>query len=119
MTGTLAGALEARHIAAYDGSLETEVEGDIEEGDNKVLLLTKVHIKYKMKPPRGHEHRPSARWHCTMRGAQCRNRSNGAFTSSGAPRSPRCSLWTEPRHSSSMPTARSSMCIPWSRPCRR
>jgi uncharacterized OsmC-like protein len=53
MTGTLAGALEARHIAAYDGSLETEVEGDIEEGDNKVLLLTKVHIKYKMKLPQG------------------------------------------------------------------
>jgi uncharacterized OsmC-like protein len=53
MTGTLAGALEARHIAAYDGSLETEVEGDIEEGDNKVLLLSKVHIKYKMKIPQG------------------------------------------------------------------
>jgi uncharacterized OsmC-like protein len=53
MTGTLAGALAARHIAAYDGSLETEVEGDIEEGDNKVLLLTKVHIKYKMKIPQG------------------------------------------------------------------
>jgi len=53
MTGTLAGALEARHIAAYDGSLETEVEGDIEEGDHKVLLLTKVHIKYTMKIPQG------------------------------------------------------------------
>jgi uncharacterized OsmC-like protein len=53
MTGTLAGALEARHIAAYDGSLETEVEGDIEEGDNKLLLLSKVHIKYKMKIPQG------------------------------------------------------------------
>jgi len=53
MTGTLAGALEARHIAAYDGSLETGVEGDIEEGDNKVLLLTTVHIKYKMKIPQG------------------------------------------------------------------
>jgi uncharacterized OsmC-like protein len=53
MTGTLAGALEARHIAAYNGSLETEVEGDIEEGDNKVLLLTKVRIKYKMKIPKG------------------------------------------------------------------
>jgi uncharacterized OsmC-like protein len=53
MTGTLAGALEARHIAAYGGSLETEVEGDIEEGDNKVLLLTKVHIKYRLKIPQG------------------------------------------------------------------
>jgi len=53
MTGTLAGALEVRHIAAYDGSLETEVEGDIAEGDNEVLLLTKVHIKYKLKIPKG------------------------------------------------------------------
>jgi uncharacterized OsmC-like protein len=53
MTGTLAGALEARQIAAYGGSLETEVEGDIEEGENKVLLLTKVHIKYRLQIPKG------------------------------------------------------------------
>jgi uncharacterized OsmC-like protein len=53
MTGTLAGALEARQIAAYNGSLETEVEGDIEEGDTKVLLLTKVHLKYKLNIPKG------------------------------------------------------------------
>jgi uncharacterized OsmC-like protein len=53
MTGTLAGALEARQIAAYEGSLETEVEGDIEEGEHKVLLLTKVRLKYRMKIPQG------------------------------------------------------------------
>jgi uncharacterized OsmC-like protein len=53
MTGTLAGALEARQIAAYGGSLETEVAGDIEEGENKVLLLTRVHIKYRLKIPQG------------------------------------------------------------------
>ena len=53
MTGTLAGALEARRIAAYGGSLETEVEGDIEEGDDKVLLLTKVHITYRLNIPKG------------------------------------------------------------------
>jgi uncharacterized OsmC-like protein len=53
MTGTLAGALEARQIAAYDGSLETEVEGDIEEGEHKVLLLNKVRIRYRLKIPRG------------------------------------------------------------------
>ncbi len=53
MTGTLAGALEARHIAAYDGSLATEVEGDIEAGDNQVLLLTKVRLKYTLKIPKG------------------------------------------------------------------
>ena len=53
MTGTLAGALEARQIPAYTGTLATEVEGDIEEGENKVLLLTKVHINYKLKVPPG------------------------------------------------------------------
>ena len=53
MTGTLAGALEARQIAAYGGALETEVEGDIEEGEHKVLLLTRVHIKYRLKIPQG------------------------------------------------------------------
>ena len=53
MTGTLAGALEARQIAAYGGSLETEVEGDIEAGEHRVLLLTQVHIKYCLKIPKG------------------------------------------------------------------
>jgi uncharacterized OsmC-like protein len=52
MTGTLAGALEARKIPAYGGTLETEVEGDIEE-ENKLLLLTNVHIKYKLSIPKG------------------------------------------------------------------
>jgi uncharacterized OsmC-like protein len=53
MTGTLAGALEARQIAAYGGLLETEVEGDIEAGERNVLLLTKVRIKYRLKIPKG------------------------------------------------------------------
>ena len=53
MTGTLAGALEARQIPAYDGTLETEVEGDIEEAEHKILLLTKVHIRYRLRVPRG------------------------------------------------------------------
>jgi uncharacterized OsmC-like protein len=52
MTGTLAGALEARQIPVYDGALETDVEGDIEEGD-KVLLLTRIRIRYRLKIPRG------------------------------------------------------------------
>ena len=52
MTGTLAGALEARQIPAYGGTLETDVEGDIEEGD-KVLLLTRIRIKYRMRIPKG------------------------------------------------------------------
>jgi uncharacterized OsmC-like protein len=52
MTGTLAGALEARQIPAYGGTLETDVEGDIEEGD-KVLLLTRIRIRYRLKVPKG------------------------------------------------------------------
>ncbi len=52
MTGTLAGALEARQIPAFGGRLETEVEGDIEEGD-QVLLLTRIRITYRMAIPKG------------------------------------------------------------------
>jgi len=52
MTGTLAGALEARQIPVFGGALETQVEGDIEEGD-KVLLLTRVRIRYKLTVPAG------------------------------------------------------------------
>ena len=52
MTGTLAGALEARQIPVYGGALETDVEGDIEEGD-RVLLLTRIRIKYRLKIPKG------------------------------------------------------------------
>ncbi|HEV8438688.1 MAG TPA: OsmC family protein [Methylomirabilota bacterium] len=52
MTGTLAGALEARQIPAYGGTLETHVEGDIEEGD-KVLLLTRIRVKYRLQIPKG------------------------------------------------------------------
>lgn len=52
MTGTLAGALEARQIPAFDGRLGTEVEGDIEEVD-RGLLITRVRIRYKLKVPRG------------------------------------------------------------------
>jgi uncharacterized OsmC-like protein len=52
MTGTLAGALEARQIPVLGGALETHVEGDIEEGD-KVLLLTRVRIRYTLTVPMG------------------------------------------------------------------
>ena len=52
MTGTLAGALEARQIAAYGGTLETTVEGDIEEVD-RLLLLTRIRIKYRLTIPKG------------------------------------------------------------------
>jgi uncharacterized OsmC-like protein len=53
MTGTLAGALEARQIPAYTGTLEAEAEGDIEAGDNQVLRLSNVRLTYRLKIPPG------------------------------------------------------------------
>jgi uncharacterized OsmC-like protein len=51
MTGTVAGALEARGIAATPEKLEAEVEGRIEEVDGK-MLLTGVSIRYRLKIPK-------------------------------------------------------------------
>jgi len=50
MTGTVAGALEARGIAATPDKLEADVEGRIEEIDGK-MLLTEVSIRYRLKVP--------------------------------------------------------------------
>lgn len=52
MTGTLAGALEARQIPAFGGRLETEAEGDIEEED-RMLLLTRIRVQYRIAVPKG------------------------------------------------------------------
>jgi len=51
MTGTVAGALEARGIAATPDKLEAEVEGKIEEIEGK-MLLTGVSLRYKLKVPK-------------------------------------------------------------------
>jgi uncharacterized OsmC-like protein len=51
MTGTVAGALEARGIAATPDKLEADVEGRIEEIDGK-MLLTGVSIRYRLKVPK-------------------------------------------------------------------
>lgn len=50
MSGTLAGALEARHVPAFGGPLATTAEGDVEEVDGK-LLLTRVRLRYRLKVP--------------------------------------------------------------------
>jgi uncharacterized OsmC-like protein len=51
LTGTLAGALEARGIRADPEKLETLAEGRIEEIDGK-LLLTHITVRYRIKVPK-------------------------------------------------------------------
>jgi uncharacterized OsmC-like protein len=51
MTGTVAGALEARGIQAGPDKLEAEAVGQIEEIDGK-MILTNVKMKYRLKIPK-------------------------------------------------------------------
>ncbi len=51
MTGTVAGALEARGISADPEKLTVEAEGRIEEIDGK-MLLTNVSLCYRLKVPK-------------------------------------------------------------------
>ena len=52
MTGTLAGALAARKIPTHPDKLEAEVEGFVENVDG-MALITRIHIKYRVKVPSG------------------------------------------------------------------
>lgn len=52
MTGTLAGALEARGIPAAPNRLESEVEGVIERVDG-TIAITNIRIRYRLKIPKG------------------------------------------------------------------
>ena len=52
MTGTLAGALAARKIPTPPDKLEAEVEGFVENVDG-IALITRIHIKYRVKVPSG------------------------------------------------------------------
>lgn len=52
MTGTVAGALEARGLSADPDKLSAEAEGRIEEVDGK-MILTKVTLRYRIKVPKG------------------------------------------------------------------
>ena len=51
MTGTVAGALEARGIEATPEKLQCDVEGRIEEVDGK-MILTNVSLTYRLKIPK-------------------------------------------------------------------
>lgn len=52
LTGTLGSALEARSIPVGPDAFSAEVEGCLEKVDSK-LLITRVHVKYHLKVPKG------------------------------------------------------------------
>jgi uncharacterized OsmC-like protein len=52
LAGTLASALEARSIPSGPDKVSAEVEGYIENVENKPLV-TRVHVKYRLKVPKG------------------------------------------------------------------
>lgn len=51
MTGTVAGALEARGVSAAADKLEVEAEGSIEDVDGK-MILTGIKLHYRLKVPK-------------------------------------------------------------------
>jgi uncharacterized OsmC-like protein len=51
MTGTVAGALEARGVSASPEKLEVEAEGLIEDVDGK-MILTGIKLHYRLKVPK-------------------------------------------------------------------
>jgi uncharacterized OsmC-like protein len=51
MTGTVAGALEARGVSANPDNLEVEAEGRIEDVDGK-MVLTGIKLHYRLKVPK-------------------------------------------------------------------
>ena len=48
MLGTFAGALDVRKINGKDGRLTAEVRGEVEE-DNKVLVIRRVHVSFRVR----------------------------------------------------------------------
>jgi uncharacterized OsmC-like protein len=51
MTGTVAGALEARGVRADTEKLQVEAEGQIEDVDGK-MILTGIKLRYRLKVPK-------------------------------------------------------------------
>lgn len=51
MTGTIAGALEARGVSADPTKLQVEAEGQIEDVDGK-MILTEIKLHYALKVPK-------------------------------------------------------------------
>ena len=51
LTGTVAGALEARGVRADPEKLQVEAEGKIEDVDGK-MILTGIKVRYRLKVPK-------------------------------------------------------------------
>lgn len=49
MVGTFGGALEVRKINAQDGRLTAEITGDVEKGDDGVLIIKRIHVSHTLK----------------------------------------------------------------------
>jgi uncharacterized OsmC-like protein len=47
--GTFGGALEVRKINAQDGKLTAEVSGEVEKGDDGVLVIKRIHVVHTLK----------------------------------------------------------------------
>lgn len=48
LTGTFGGALEARHVPASEGRLESDATGEIELEDG-VLVIKRIHVRYRLR----------------------------------------------------------------------
>ena len=68
MTGTLAGALEARGIPSTPDKLMADVEGTIENVDGRPLI-TRIKVKYTVKIPAGK--RPEAERAIAVHDSRC------------------------------------------------
>jgi organic hydroperoxide reductase OsmC/OhrA len=51
LTGTVAGALDARGVRADPEKLQVEAEGKIEDVDGK-MILTGIKVRYRLKVPK-------------------------------------------------------------------
>jgi len=51
MMGTFGGALEARQIDASDGKLTAEVTGEVEEEEDGVLVIRRIHVSMRLVAP--------------------------------------------------------------------
>jgi len=49
--GTFGGALEARQIDASDGKLTAEVTGEVEEEEDGVLVIRRIHVSMRLVAP--------------------------------------------------------------------
>jgi uncharacterized OsmC-like protein len=49
MLGTFAGALDARKINAKDSRLTAEIRGEVENTDDGVLVIRRVHTHFRLR----------------------------------------------------------------------